>query len=125
MKIIKSIITIFFIILLFSCSNNKKTESEGKEVTISKNNDPHSFANVNDAVVKHLDLKLKVDFNNQQLNGIAIWTIENKARTDEIVFDTRGLNISKVLLNNDTEPAFYVLGDEDKILGQALSIQIK
>jgi leukotriene-A4 hydrolase len=87
--------------------------------------DPHSYSEPEITVVKHLDLKLKVDFNTHILNGVAVWTIQNISKSDEIIFDTNGLNIEKITLNEGTENAFFVLGDLDKILGQSLRIQIK
>lgn len=70
-------------------------------------------------------MDLDVDFKQQIIKGIAVWTIENPNKYDEIVFDTKGLNIQKIVLDDKTsEEPFYALGDENEIFGQALSIQI-
>lgn len=110
-------------VILISCSQNKKPQDENAE-KLTVGADPHSFANPNENVVTHLDLTLDVNFTNQQLTGLAVWTINHVAKSDEIVFDTQGLNIEKVTLDNDTNDVFFALGDSVEILGQALSIPI-
>ncbi|HET8829803.1 MAG TPA: M1 family aminopeptidase/hydrolase, partial [Pelobium sp.] len=110
-------------VILFSCSQNNKTQDENAE-KLTVGADPHSFANPKENVVTHLDLTLDVNFTNQQLKGLAVWTINHVAKSDEIIFDTQGLNIEKVTLDNDTNDVFFALGDSVEILGQALSIPI-
>jgi len=120
---IKKIPFLIITAVFLSCSGDKKQKNTSAEEEMKL--DPHSFAEPKNAIVKHLDLKLKVDFNQKNLSGVAIWTIENKSGTDEIVFDTKGLDISKITLDEGYEETFFVLGDEETFLGQALSIQIK
>ncbi len=110
--------------VFLSCSGEKKNENGDSKANDVKL-DPHSFAEPQHVVVKHLDLKLKVDFDQKNLGGVAVWTIENKTGSDEMVFDTKGLEISKITLDASAEETFFVLGDEEKFLGQALSVQIK
>lgn len=85
-------------------------------------NDPHSFAQPHQAVVKHLNLDLHVDFGRKVLAGKAVWTIEQKDNANEIIFDTRGLNIRVVAVNGDV--AKFKLDDEKPFLGQALHIEL-
>ncbi|MFD1629316.1 M1 family metallopeptidase [Pseudopedobacter beijingensis] len=115
---IRKINILLFCLLIFSCKpKQQKTES---------GTDPHSYAEPENVIVKHLDLKLDVNFTLKTITGIATWSIENKNGYDEIVFDTKDLNISKIYLdNNVNEEAFFALGDKDNILGEALSVQIK
>ena len=120
----KICLQLFALMLIFSCKPADKPMQETDNQNIVKL-DPHSFSEPEKAIVKHLDLKLKIDFNTQILKGVAVWAIENTSKSDEIAFDTKGLNIEKVTLDEDTKNAFFVLGDEDKILGRPLSIQIK
>ncbi|WP_017258008.1 M1 family metallopeptidase [Pedobacter arcticus] len=110
--------------MLLSCTQNIKTADDNQDET-STGSDPHSFANPKENVVTHLDLTLAVDFTKQQLNGLAVWTIKHVTKSDEIIFDTQGLTIEKVTLDTDTAEVFFALGDQVKILGQALSIPIK
>ena len=70
--------------------------------------DPHSFAKNNDAIVTHLNWNATVDFNSKIISAEAEWTIENKTGTDKIIFDTRDLQIEKVILNHKNETAFKI-----------------
>lgn len=115
-------------VLLAACTPGNK--SEPKQDEKSENDmkiiDPHSFAKTNDAVVKHLSLKANVDFETKTITGEAKWTIENKNNTDVIIFDTRDLTISKVVLN-DVKATEYKLADTiagQAFMGQALTVQI-
>ncbi|PWG82549.1 M1 family metallopeptidase [Pararcticibacter amylolyticus] len=103
--------------LLIACSrNNSGSETEKK--------DPHSFANPAQVRVSHLDLDLKIDFINQSIDGKAEWAIENIAKTDTVIFDTKEIKIEKVTLGDDHRETSYSLGEKDKYLGQALKIKI-
>ncbi len=88
--------------------------------------EPHSFANSQEAVTKHLDLDLKVDFESKKLTGIANWQIENKGAS-QIVLDINGLNIKKVLIGSgDTfHESEFKIGTEEPHLGQPLVIGIE
>jgi len=112
----------FFLLLccaLTSCSQNKHL-SEAHQHSA----DPHSFSKPSDALVKHLDLNIQVDFKKKVLSGKASWTISNLSNADSIIFDTRGLQIKRVSLSDSTKDAEYALGPEDKLLGRALKIKI-
>ncbi len=121
--LMKKIFLLLPILLAFSCSQQKKAENKTIEEPIERL-DPHSFSEPDQCVVTHLDLKLKVNFADQNLNGEATWTINNKGKVDEIIFDTKGLNIQKITLDNQTDSAFFALGDEEKFTGQPLSVRI-
>jgi leukotriene-A4 hydrolase len=114
-------LSVLMMVFLYACDGNNSTNHKQG----SRNIDPHSYANSDKAIIKHLDLNLKVDFDKKILTGFATWTIDNIAKTDEIIFDTKGLYISKILVDNSKEEVLFSLGDEDEFLGQALSVQIK
>ncbi len=86
--------------------------------------DVHSFAKPSEALVKHLDLDIKVDFEKKLISGKASWLIDNRSKGDEIIFDTRNLEIRKVTLGEDETETTFTLGDENKFMGQALNIKI-
>jgi hypothetical protein len=67
-------------------------------------NDDHSLAEPNKAVVKHLDLTLKVDFEKRQLSGEASWVIDNIIKGNEIIFDDNGLEINRITLGDKRTP---------------------
>lgn len=87
--------------------------------------DPHSFSMPEVAKVKHLHLNLEVDFERNKLNGYAEYDIEKAEDATEIIFDTKGLIISKILLDADTNPAVFRTEIPDDILGTALVVKIK
>ncbi|MCJ8166308.1 M1 family metallopeptidase [Pontibacter sp. E15-1] len=87
--------------------------------------DVHSFARPSEAVATHLDLNIDVDFGNKVLSGQAAYQIENKTGTEEIVFDTRGLQIEQAFVGDDMEPTSFRLGTPDEVLGQPLFVKIK
>ena len=73
--------------------------------------DDHSFADPEKAVVKHLDLILKVDFIKKQITGKASWTINNIAKGSEIIFDNNRLDIKKITIGDEEklQPIFSTL----------------
>ena len=115
---IKSIL--FLTILLITMACQKKETSE--KVTFVK--DPHSFSNPNQAVAKHLDLDIKVDFDTQTISGKASWTIDNSSKGNEIIFDENTLNISKVTLGDEEKETQFKLGNEVEFHGKPLHIAI-
>ena len=87
--------------------------------------DTHSFSNPSEAVVKHLDLDIKVDFDTQTISGKASWTIDNTSKGNEIIFDENTLNITKVTLGDEEKVAKFKLGKEIEFHGKPLTINIE
>nr|MBK9650377.1 M1 family metallopeptidase [Bacteroidota bacterium] len=117
-------ISVFLLVLslyIVGCNNTPKSVSPLK---INAGNDPHSFSNFNDAIIKKLNLNLKVDFENKILTGFAEYDIENKTGGDKIIFDTQNLNIEAVYIDGNTKTD-YVLGKSDSIIGTPLVVNIK
>ena len=112
--------TVFFALLLLTIGCQKKDITE--KTTFVK--DVHSFSNPNDAVAKHLDLDIAVDFETQTISGKATWTIENKSKGNEIIFDENTLNITKVTLGDAEKATKFKLGDNIEFHGKPLHITI-
>lgn len=106
------------ILMILSCTTKKATESSASA------NDPHSFARPSEAVAKHLDLDIKVEFESQQISGKAVWTIENKTAAKEIIFDDSQLNIQKITLGPEEKETTFELGKEVEFLGKPLHVAI-
>ncbi len=87
--------------------------------------DPHSFSEPNQVVVKHIDLDLKVNFEARQLDGLARLTIDNRTGGSELILDSRGLQIDRVTLDEDGTETRFDLGEEQAFLGQPLKIQVR
>lgn len=102
-------------IILSSCKS--KTE-EKMELTSAKilemAPDPHSFANSHEVAVTHLLWNASVDFGKQVITATATWSL-NENTADKLILDSRGLVVSKVLLNGKSETAFRF---GDTIIGQ-------
>ena len=86
--------------------------------------DPHSFSKPSEAVVTHLKWTANVDFSKQVIHATASWMIKKTPDADIILLDTKGLNITKVTLNDGT-PAEFRLADPDSLLGRALAVLIR
>ncbi|HEY2289617.1 MAG TPA: M1 family metallopeptidase [Thermoanaerobaculia bacterium] len=86
--------------------------------------DPHTFAHPEEVAVEHLALDLTVDFNRRQLTGRASLRLHNPAGATRLVLDTRDLDIRRVTLDDGRTEARFRLGDEVKLLGRPLEIEI-
>ena len=118
MKLFKNSALILITCLLFSCT----TQEKEKKIIPTYANDTHSYAKPNEAVAKHLQLDIDVNFDQKIITGTATYTIENYAGT-EIVFDAKNLNIEKATV--DGKEVNFALGANDAVLGQSLTIPIE
>lgn len=113
-------------LLLFSCNNSTNTSStetiEDEKMSPKYVNDPHSYAEPNQAIVKHLNWNAFVDFENKQIKGTANWDIETSSDASNIVFDIYGLRINSVSV--DYNEATFSIGDFDEEMGSPLTIDI-
>ena len=83
--------------------------------------DPHSFAEPNRARVHHVDLRLWVDFEEEALEGAATLSFERMPGVQELVLDTRGLDI-RAVTTLEGEPLAWELGEPVEHLGRPLRI---
>lgn len=90
--------------------------------------DIHSYANPDSVRVRHLNLDLKVVFEQHTIQGTAILTIERIARNaKELVLDSRALQIDETEVSPDGvkyQEARFSIGKADKILGAPVRIDI-
>jgi len=118
----KKITIILSSIILFATScNSPKEAKEEKASTPKYVAEAHSYAQPNNAVVKHLNLDIEVDFEKEIISGTASYLIENNNAT-AIFLDTKFLDIEKVEANG--KATTFTLGEFDKHLGQSLKIVI-
>ena len=118
-------IVLLILSIAFAISCQKKDPSDKTTPQNQTTKDSHSFSNPAEAVVKHLDLDIKVDFDTQTISGKASWTIDNITKGNEIIFDENTLNITKVTLDNDEKETQYKLGDTVEFHGKPLRITIE
>lgn len=86
--------------------------------------DPHSFADVREAKMSHLNWNAVVNFNEHIINGVATIQFIAAHSATELILDTKELTIQEVVWPDGSE-AEYRLGDEVQFLGQPLHIQLK
>jgi leukotriene-A4 hydrolase len=88
--------------------------------------EPHSYAQPDQVLVTHLDLNLKLDFPQRELDGQATLKLDWKnPQAPSLVLDTRDLKIAKieaVAADGKTSPLKYALAPRDKQLGSKLTI---
>ncbi|MGJ8593906.1 MAG: M1 family metallopeptidase [Aquaticitalea sp.] len=105
------------VLILFNCEQPKEEKIENKYAE-----EPHSYAQPNEAVIKHLDLDIIVNFDQQIISGTATYDIENNDAS-EIILDSKFLEIKDVSV--DGKEATFMLGTHAEMLGQSLTIPIK
>lgn len=115
----KKIILVTLFLTALACQ--KKDQKEKNEVVT----DEHSYSKPELAVVKHLDLDIKVDFDTQTISGKASWLIDNISKGNEIIFDENTLNITKVTLGDDEKETKFELGTAVEFHGKPLKITIE
>ncbi len=115
----KKLYFLSFFILVFACQKKENTETKTIAAT-----DEHSFSEPSKAVVKHLNLDIKVDFDTQTISGKASWDIDNISKGNKIIFDESTLEIEKVTLDNNEKPTQFTLGKEVAFHGKPLIVSI-
>ncbi len=115
----KKIILVTLFLTALACQKKEQTE---KTTTVK---DEHSYSKPELAVVKHLDLDIKVDFDTQTISGKASWLIDNISKGNEIIFDENTLNITKVTLGDDEKETKFELGKDTEFHGKPLHVTIE
>ncbi len=119
----KKIVLLTLFLTALACQKKESTAENTIEATVVK--DEHTFSKPDLAVVKHLDLDIKVDFTTQTISGKASWQIDNISKGNEIIFDENTLNISKVTLGDDEKETKFELGSDVEFHGKPLRITIE
>ncbi|MBF4467108.1 hydrolase/aminopeptidase [Flavobacterium sp. LC2016-12] len=115
----KKLILVTLFLTAIACQKKEQTE---KPAVVT---DEHSFSKPELAVVKHLDLDIKVDFDTQTISGKASWTINNVSKGNEIIFDENTLNITKVTLGDEEKETKFELGTAVEFHGKPLHVTIE
>ncbi|QBZ97602.1 hydrolase/aminopeptidase [Flavobacterium sangjuense] len=113
-------LSLLIVLITFTACQKKESTPQNQILK-----DAHSFSNPAEAVVKHLDLDIKVDFDTQTISGKASWQIDNISKGNEIIFDENTLNITKVTLGDDEKETKFELGKEIELHGKPLHITIE
>ncbi len=121
-------ITPWVILALVSCQsptsdNPRSARSQMKIANMKLARDPHTWSKPNEARVKHLEWDAEVNFESHTIAAVASYVIENISGTDTIVFDTKGLAIAEVLV--DDAPVSFEVGEEREYIGSPLRVPIQ
>lgn len=126
MKIFKNIqgsICLAFLVLMISCNGSNKNQ-EIEEMKDTKPKDPHTYAEPDKAVISHLNWVASVDFDNKVIEGVAHITIETVDNAEQLVLDSKNLDITKVTLGEEEAPTEFQIGKYDPYLGNPIKIKI-
>ena len=115
----KKLILVTLFLTAIACQKKDQTE---KSAVVT---DEHTYSKPELAVVKHLDLDIKVDFDTQTISGKASWLIDNISKGNEIIFDENTLNITKVTLGDEEKETKFELGAAVEFHGKPLHITIE
>jgi aminopeptidase N len=89
--------------------------------------DPHSYAETDKFVVRHVAIDLRTDFEAHRLEGTAELTVEQvDPAADRLALDTRDLEVGSVQLveaSGRAKALAYKLAEPDPILGSKLTIE--
>ncbi len=106
-----------------ACGRTAQEEQRPSSPAAIQERDIHSFARPDEARVTHVALDLRADFSARVLNGRATLDIARTGDADQIVLDTRDLTIEGVT-SSDGAALKFALGEEDAILGRALTVEL-
>ena len=116
-------------VFMWGCQNGERgntesnEESNGHYPVVVKDN--YSYAKPNEAIIRHLDLDIEVNFGQKKITGKAVFQIENKTGADKIYFDTKNLDISSVTLGTNENKADFALVGYEEFLGRKLEVAIQ
>lgn len=108
-------------VLSIAGCKEQKSLNENEQKTM---NDPHSYANTSEVITTHLSLDVEVDFNQQQISGVATWTIDNKSEAEQLILDIDDLHVDSIVLDNSDIKVDFKVGKRDHIMGSSLVVNI-
>lgn len=118
MNIKNAVLAVIATIFMISCAETKKEEMKALKYV----EEPHSYAQPNEAVITHLNLDIDINFDKKVISGSASYDITNNNEATEIILDAKNLVIEKA--QADGKDTKFSLGTYDKSLGQPLTIEI-
>jgi leukotriene-A4 hydrolase len=100
-----------------------------EEAVVRTRTDPHSYAEPEKFLVRHIDLDLHASFERRELQGTATLDVEQQCgfQSSCLVLDTRDLNIRRVEAADRAgtfRDTAYELGTSDPILGAPLKVEV-
>ncbi|MDR3678470.1 MAG: M1 family metallopeptidase [Flavipsychrobacter sp.] len=110
-------------ILLSACKNATTSTTVVATATDTVEKDMHTLSNADSITLKHLDMDIKVDFDQKKISGKATWTIDNNNKLNNLKLDTYDLTVDSVFVNGKKVNA--ILDSPIKYMGSALNIPVE
>lgn len=116
-----SLFLIAFVLIVFSCSDGAEKDLQEEEMTYT---DPHTYAEPDKAVIKHLDWSAKIDFEEKIISAKASLEIETDLESESIILDINDLDIERVTLDDEEVETTFTIGEKDPHMGSPLKVNI-
>lgn len=132
---IKAVYILLIVLIAVPCKNTTELDTMVNTTTEEPNpnepivplveleKDEHTLSNYTKVFTTHLHLDISVDFDSKKIYGTAIHSIENPTGMNQIIFDTKYLDILDVTLD-DGEQTVFKMGSPDELLGTPLIVNI-
>lgn len=119
----------FLAMFMLACENSSESSNSNSDMSnnLTPVRDVHSYAEPDQARITHLDLDIKVDFDQKVILGRASYDLEVAEGAEKIILDSRDLSIEKVTagaLDAEKELTFEV-GAADASHGAPVEIGIE
>jgi leukotriene-A4 hydrolase len=120
-----SLYSLFFLVLILfiTCQNQKKYVDNENILKNFPVTDLHSYANINQIRIKHINLNLEIDWEAHILKGQATLNINKLSETDTLILDSKQLTVSGIT-NEKGQPLTYWFGKNQEIFGSALYVKL-
>ena len=122
-------LTCLAFLLIAACSPTKHEDGAKQERVVAPvlatpdARDIHSFAGPEVARVTHVALDLAADFRAKRISGTATLDLETAPGAQEVVLDSKGLEVSSVA-NGGGQPLQFAVGRADPNLGAPLTVKL-
>ncbi len=129
--LIRTVSLLIAAVVVASCSREPQNSASSMNTqpttptapTAATERDIHSYAVPDEARVTHVSLDLNADFTKKQLSGKATLDLTRAPNATKVVLDTQDLDIHGVTADAG-KPLPFTLGNDDKILGRALTVTL-
>ena len=119
----RSVCAVVALALTIGCGKtDPPAETDNRVTTSPQERDIHSYARPDEVRVTHVALDLRADFDARVLSGTATLSLQRNSSAHEVVLDIKGLEIQRI--TGGGADLKFALGDEDKILGRPLTVQL-
>lgn len=116
---------------LIAAESQQEQVAKAESSAVKKAHNPiddHTYGNLHEVDLKHLDLNLTVDFEAKSLKGYVDLSFDRlKEDVSELILDTRDIDISKVELSQNDQwiAGEFDLAEKDEVMGSKLTVNLE